>query len=489
MRAGFPGWRALCVPVVAGLAMALGQAPLGWVAVAFPALIFYIHAVVTAEKGTVWLAWFGGAAYFAAALSWIVSPFLVDPVRYAWMAPFALIGMAFGLALFWALAAWLASFTRHRALGFAVALAGVELARGTVLTGFPWALIGHIWADTPMAQLVAVLGPNGLSLLTTLVAALPVMFGLRALPAIAAVGMASLVWAEMRLDGPDPATRVGTLRLVQPNAEQHLKWDPDQARILFDRQVAMTAVQPVADLTIWPETALPYLIDRDPQVGRMIADAAQGHAVIVGMQRVEGTQGWNTMAVIGADGAVTQSYDKWHLVPFGEYIPFGDLAYRWFGLRAFASQVGNGYAAGVGPAVMDLGAMGKILPLICYEAVFPQDVRAAPERADWILQITNDAWFGTLTGPWQHLAQARLRAIEQGLPLVRVANTGMTAVIDAKGRVVQELDFGVAAYLDVPGVPGALPPTPYARFGEVPVLLLLGGLAAGLIVTRRPKAA
>jgi apolipoprotein N-acyltransferase len=151
--------------------------------------------------------------------------------------------------------------------------------------------------------------------------------------------------------------------------------------------------------------------------------------------------------------------------------------------------VGNGYTAGTGPAVMDLGAMGKILPLICYEAVFPQDLRAAPERADWILQITNDAWFGTLTGPWQHMAQARLRAIEQGLPLVRVANTGITAVIDARGRVVQALDFGVAAYLDVPGVPGALPPTPYARWGEMPVLLLLAGLGMGLFATRGPKVA
>jgi apolipoprotein N-acyltransferase len=370
-----------------------------------------------------------------------------------------------------------------------VALAGVELARGYVLTGFPWALIGHIWADTPLAQLVALMGPNGLTLLTTLLAALPVMFGVRALPGIAVVGIAAFFWADARLDAPSPADRVGTLRLVQPNAEQHLKWDPDQARILFEQQLAMTAVQPVADLTIWPETALPYLIDREPEAGKRITKAARGNAVIVGLQRVEGAQGWNTMAVIGPDGTVTQSYDKWHLVPFGEYIPFGDLAYQWFGLRAFASQVGNGYSAGAGPAVMDLGAMGKILPLICYEAVFPQDVAAAPERADWILQITNDAWFGTLTGPWQHMAQARLRAIEQGLPLVRVANTGITAVIDAKGQITQELDFGVAAYLDVATIPGALPPTLYARSGEVPVLLLLAALALGLIATRRPKVA
>jgi apolipoprotein N-acyltransferase len=488
MRTGFPGWRRLALPVGAGLAMATGQAPMGWVLVALPALVFYIRAVVTAETGAVWLAWFGGAAYFAASLSWIVSPFFVDPVRHGWMAPFALLLMAFGMALFWAAAGWLARFVRYRAFGFAVALAAMELARGYVFTGFPWALIGHIWADTPMAQLVAVMGPNGLTLLTLLLAAVPVMFGVRALPGVAVVAIAAFFWADARLGRPDPADRVGTLRLVQPNAEQHLKWNPDQARVLFERQLAMTGVQPVADLTIWPETAVPYLIDDDSQVAMMMSAAAEGRMVIAGIQRVAGAQGWNTMAVIEG-GAVTQSYDKWHLVPFGEYLPFGDLAYDWFGLRAFASQAGNGYSAGNGPAVLDLGPLGKIVPLICYEAVFPQDVRAAPERADWILQITNDAWFGTLTGPWQHMAQARLRAIEQGLPLVRVANTGITAVVDAKGRVTQELDFGVAAYLDVPAIPGALPPTPYARWGEVPMLLLLGGLAAVLIMTRGPKAA
>jgi apolipoprotein N-acyltransferase len=203
---------------------------------------------------------------------------------------------------------------------------------------------------------------------------------------------------------------------------------------------------------------------------------------------VDGVRGWNTLAVIGPDGTLAQTYDKWHLVPFGEYIPFGDTLYDWFGIRAFASQLGASYAAGSGPATMDLGPdLGTIIPLICYEAVFPQDVNAAPDGADWILQITNDAWFGTLTGPWQHAAQARFRAIEQGLPLVRVANTGITAVYDAKGRMVQDLPFGVADALDVTHIPGALPAPPYARLGEMPVLLLLAGLALVLTAMRRGR--
>jgi apolipoprotein N-acyltransferase len=492
MTLHFPCWRRLALPAAAGLVLATGQAPLGWVWLALPALCLLIHAVarVQGRAETVWAAWAGGVAYFGAALGWIVSPFFVDPARHGWMAPLALLAVACGFALFWAAAGYAASLLRHRALAFATALGAAELARGYVLTGFPWALIGHMWIDTPFAQLAAFIGPSGLTLLTLLVAATPVASRRWAVPIVGVVAIAAIIAGTARLSlTPGPAREV-TLRLVQPNAEQHLKWDPDQARAIFDRQLALTAAEPVADLTIWPETAVPYLMQDNPQVGRMIADAARGKPVIVGMQRVEGAQGWNTLALLDADGAIAQTYDKWHLVPFGEYIPFGDLAYDLFGIRAFASQLGASYAAGAGPQVMDLGPdLGTILPLICYEAVFPQDVNAAPGGANWILQITNDAWFGTLTGPWQHLAQARFRAIEQGLPLVRVANTGVTGVYDAKGRLVQDLPFGVADALDVASIPGALPPPPYARLGETPVLLLLAGCALVLIGMTRRKVA
>ncbi len=493
MIAGFPGWRRLALPIGASLVLATGQAPLGWVWAALPALCVLIFAVARADgrAATVWVAWIGGAAYFGASLSWIVSPFFVDPVRHGWMAPFAVLGIAFGMALFWAAAGYAASLSRHRAWAFAVGLGVMELARGYVLTGFPWALIGHMWIDTPIAQLAAYVGPSGLTLLTLLVAAVPVALNYRWAAPIMGVALIAAYGAGMaRLDLATGPSRDVTVRLIQPNAEQHLKWDPDQARTIFDRQLALTAAEPVADLTIWPETAVPYLIEDNPQVGRMIADAAQGNAVIVGLQRVDGPQGWNTLARIAADGTIAQHYDKWHLVPFGEYIPFGDLAYDWFGLQAFASQLGASYAKGSGPAVMDLGAkLGTIIPLICYEAVFPQDVNAAPDGADWILQITNDAWFGTLTGPWQHAAQARFRAIEQGLPLLRVANTGITAVYDAQGRMLQSLPFGTAGALDMAQIPGALPPPPYARYGEIPLLLLLGGLGSGLIAAQRRKVA
>lgn len=454
--------------------------------IAVPALVGLILLVARAETGRVaaWVGLFGGAGYFALALNWIIEPFLVDAARYGWMAPFAVVLLAFGLALFWAAAAAISYRAPQRALGFAVALAAVELARGYVLTGFPWALIGHIWVDTPLAQVGALIGPSGLTLMTTLAAGLAA--GLTWTRGAAGAGLlvAGLGWGLWTLAAPEPGPRGVTVRLVQPNAIQSLKWDTDKASFYLQRQLEFTAALPRPSVVIWPETSVPYLLDRNPEVAEAIADAAAGVPAIVGIQRVEGEQYWNTLAVIGAGGAVTARYDKHHLVPFGEYMPAGDLAYRLFGIRAFAARQGNGYSPGPGPQVMHLGpSLGTILPLICYEAVFPQDLRAET-RADWILQITNDAWFGTLTGPYQHLAQARLRAIEQGLPLVRVANTGISAVIDARGRVVAEIPLGQAAYLDV-ALPGALPPTLYARAGEVPVLMLLAGLCLWLF-RRRP---
>lgn len=473
---------------VAGVGMASGQAPLGWWWLALPALALFLHLVATAPHGRGWLAWFGGAGYFGAALAWIVEPFLIAPEVYGWMAPFAVVFLSFGLALFWMVAAF-AARGLFALMWLALALTVAELARGYVLTGFPWAMIGHVWIGHAPAQVAALIGPSGLTLATLVAAALlamrrvvPVATGV----ALVAVGFGFGMWREAQ---PEPTARMALLRLVQPNAEQGLKWDPVEARQFFDRQLAFTAAGSRPDLTIWPETAVPYLLEDNPVVGEMIAEAGRGSPVAVGVQRVAGRQFWNSLAVIGAGGRVTASYDKHHLVPFGEYIPFGDVMYDLFGLVAFAAQQGNGYSPGSGPAVLDLGGdLGKALPLICYEAIFPQDLRAAPERADWILQITNDAWFGTWSGPFQHLAQARLRAIEQGLPLVRVANTGVTAVIDARGRIVDSLPMGEAGYLDA-RLPGALPPTIYSRWGEGPVLLLLLGLVLGLWVAHRRTSA
>ncbi|WP_435164012.1 apolipoprotein N-acyltransferase [Falsirhodobacter sp. 1013] len=475
----FPGWSRMGAAFGLGAVMATGQAPLGfwWFTLAGLAAVCVMLSRAEDWRARAWTGWFAGAGYFALALNWIIEPFLVDPWTFGWMAPFAVVLLSFGLALFWALAAAVA----RGPLIFAVALTAVEFARGHVLTGFPWALPGHVWIGWAPSQMAAWIGPTGLTLMTALMAALPVALRWKgaALSGVLLIGAFGLgLW---RLDQPDPAGTGRIVRIVQPNAAQAMKWDPDRAAMLFRRALDLSAAPGRKDLVVWPETSVPYLLD--DYVAQEIGSAA-GVPAAVGIQRTEGPLAFNSLAVVQPDGRVSQIYDKHHLVPFGEYMPFGDTLAR-VGISAFAARLGHGYMAGPGPHVLDLGTLGDALPLICYEAVFPQDVRA-DTRPGWLLQITNDAWFGTLTGPYQHLAQARLRAIEQGLPMVRAANTGVSVMIDAKGRVQKSLLLGEQGYLDAE-LPGALPATVYARFGEGPVLAVLVLLAGVLLVLRRKR--
>ena len=483
-------WLALGPSFGFGLLAASGQAPLAlWplALLGYTGMIAQVARAATPRQAGL-RAWAAGLGHFGAALFWIVEPFLVEPEVYGWMAPFALLLMAGGLALFWGLAGVISARLHHRAPGFAVALAGLEALRGMIFTGFPWAMPGHIWIDSPLGQSAAYIGANGLTLLTLLLATLPVVLRFRGLALACGLLAVSYAGGSFRLALPEPVAPGLIFRLVQPNAQQHMKWNPEAAEVIFRGLSEATAAAPRPDLVIWPETSLPYLYAPGQDAALGAAQAAAGVPLAMGVQRLEGAAAFNSLAILGPDGVQMALYDKAHLVPFGEYVPFGETMYRWFGLRAFAARQGFGYAAGPGPQVLDLGALGKVQPLICYEAVFPAALNATAPRPDWLLHITNDAWFGTLTGPFQHAALARLRAVEQGLPLVRVANTGVTQMVDARGRVTAALPFGVQAHLDA-ALPGPLPPTPYRRWGEQPFLLLLASLSLGLILRRRSRAA
>lgn len=484
--------RALAQDLALGLAAAMGQAPLGLWPVALAGFALALRRV--AGAGTPGAAlrrgWGIGAGYFGFSLFWILQPFFVDPWRHGWLAPFALMAVAVGFGLFWAVAGWAARRLGGGAVTLALTLSAVELARGHVLTGFPWALPGHIWLDTPLIQTGALTGAYGMTALTLLALAVPLTLGRRGLWAPVLIGGAAAGWAGYRLSLPEPAARPGIVRLVQPDIAQSLKWDPDEARANFDTLLTLTRGSG-ADLVIWPETAVPYLLEEGQGAALAIAEAGGAATVAAGIQRDQGAQAWNTLAVFGPGGFITQSFDKVHLVPFGEYIPMGDLVFRWTGLRAFASQAGAGYTAGTDRRLLDFGAHGRALPVICYEAIFPEELVTA-ERPDWIIMVTNDAWFGTLTGPYQHFAQARLRAVELGLPLLRAANTGISAVVDARGRIATAADgspallgLGQRGVIDA-ALPGALPLTPYARIGDWPLAgLLLAGLAFCAIRARR----
>ncbi|MCY1126359.1 apolipoprotein N-acyltransferase [Frigidibacter sp. RF13] len=493
-------FRAALLPALAGVAAAAGQAPWGlWALSLFGYGVILWH-VAGAEgwRQRFFRGWAAGTGHFAAVMFWIVEPFMVDPARDGWIAPFGVTFMATGMALFWGVAALGAGLGRGwagRVPGVALGFVLADLARSYVLTGFPWALAGHIWIDTPVAQMAAHGGPILLSALTLGLVALPVLALGRTGPLVVACGCASAllagVWAagNARLAGPiaprDPAIHV---RLVQPNATQSLKWDPGMWNVFLDRMIAASAAPSEAplDLIVWPETSVPYLLDRAGPIVEEARAASGGVPLAVGLQREEGLRFFNSLAVFDGEGRLMGLHDKLHLAPFGEYIPLGDLLGR-FGISAFAAQAGNGYSAGGEARLLDLGPAGHVLPLICYEAVFPQDLRAFAGRADWILQVTNDGWFGALAGPYQHLAQARLRAIEQGLPLLRDANTGVTAVIDAKGRVLQALPLDTDGWIDT-AVPPAQPVTLYARTGDIPATMLLLGCIGVMALNRRRPA-
>ncbi len=481
----------------AGALMGTGAAPYDLWLVALVGLIaaFWLFQAAPRALNAVGTGWMVGLGYFGFSLGWIVEPFMVDAEATGWMAPFALFGMAGGLALFWALAFWGATQAGRRGMmALVLTWSAAELARAYVFTGFPWALVSYLWLPVPPVQWLSVVGPHGLTFVTLVIAALlaralPGGPGrlLRLVPGL--VVMAVLFGGGLALTPPaQDQTGRPVVRLIQPNAAQHEKWDPEMVPVFYARQVGFTAAPPEAgrpapDLILWPEISLPMLLHRGADALGEISHAAGQAQVAVGVQREEGGRYYNSLALMAPDGALSQVYDKHHLVPFGEYMPAADLFRRWniFGLAARAD---GGYSAGPGPELMDLGPLGMALPLICYEAVFPQDVSAAPMRPDMLLQVTNDAWFGAHSGPYQHFAQARMRAIEQGLPMLRSANTGVSAVVDGAGRVLAELPLGEAGHIDAP-LPAPLRVTAYSRLGDLPVLILYFVLAALLLRLRR----
>lgn len=491
------GWLRYPAGAALGAALALSQAPTGLFfmpLLVLPALV-WLCAAAPDTRSVLWLGWLAGLGYFGFGLIWIVEPFLVDAAATGWMAPFALFLMAAGLALFWMLAFGLAhrfGMTHwQRVLALVVFLSLAEFARGHVLTGFPWNLFAYSWIDTPVAQLLSVTGPYGLGFLTLLAAVLPALAARpHAVAPLFAVTLAltvgAWVWGAARMPAPEQIAMTDTrVRIIQPNAAQELKWRDDMIGVFFDRQLALTQKPGLAtvDVVIWPETGLPFFLGEDPEAMQRVIEAlGPGTRLIAGIRRYEAGRFYNSLIELDAQGRLAALYDKHDLVPFGEYIPFAALADR-IGLSALAAQYG-GFSGGGGPRVIEAGGLPAYLPLICYEAIFPGDVQAADGRPGWLVHITNDAWFGRYSGPYQHLAQVRARAIEQGLPVARSANTGVSAIIGPYGRLLWSLPLGEAGSFDA-RLPAALPATPYARLGEWPWLGAAMLLGAVLLLLRR----
>ncbi len=487
-------WQTRALILCAGLLLALGQAPFSFpigVVLGLPILGGLLRRVPDMRAGFM-LGWLAGSAYFAGSMFWIVEPFFVEPEVYGWMAPFALIFLSVGLALFWGVGfGWAARYRgRMRLVALVATLTLAEFARAHVFTGFPWGLIGYVWSATPVFQLLAWIGPHGLGMVTVAIGVLPLIAPNRWLKGGILVAALAMVWSVGTLRLPDTPVplRDVTLRLVQPNAPQRLKWHPDYVASFFQRGLSLSAgYDTPVDVVIWPETALPFAYGEHPRGMEMLHNAVGNAQFIGGIQRPDDLKLFNTLMHLDSAGNIAATYDKHHLVPFGEYVPLAHLAAK-IGIYGMAAKDGTGFAAGPGPRIISVPGLPPYLPMICYEAIFPGLAQVKGARPDWLLHITNDAWFGNFSGPYQHLVQSRARAIEQGLPLARAANTGVSAMIDPYGQILQALPLNTDGFADV-RLPEPLAATLYSKYGELPWIILALLLVGSAAVARRRTSA
>jgi apolipoprotein N-acyltransferase len=514
------GWRRRSIAFIAGAVSALAMAPFNaWpvLFLTFPVLVLLIDGV--ASRG--WngliaaadIGWWFGFGYFLAGLYWLGYAFLVDAATFGWLLPFAVLGLPAILAIYTALAVVLARLLWQpgamRILALAACLTATEWLRGHAFTGFPWNAFGYaVTEPLALAQAASVFGLWGLTFIAVAVCASPATlidqdakkrrpllpFALAALTLVtlAGFGAVRLLLTPTRLvDGVH-------LRIMQPNLQQDVRFNYAAKQEVVERYLALSSRPGLDQVThlIWPESPFPFFLTREADAFAQIAQGLpQNTLLFTGAMRLADPDNpaqsgvYNSIYVIDHQASIRAVYDKVHLVPFGEYLPFQDLLER-IGLQTLTEQRG-GFLAGDRHRLLTVPGAPSALPLICYEIIFPGELRSSEERPGWIVNVTNDGWFGNSSGPYQHLQQARVTAIEQGLPLVRAANTGISAVVDPVGRIVGSLPLASEGVLDAP-LPRSIAAPIYARFGDAPaaalvliafVLAIRGRLYAGIAKT------
>ena len=502
------GWRRAAIAFVAGAASALAMAPINaWpvLFVTFPVLVWLVDGSAGGRRSAAWAAagagWCFGFGYFLAGLYWVGYAFLVDAKTFGWLLPIAVAGLPAYLAIYTALglAAARLIWVRgpERVLALAATLTIAEWLRGHLLSGFPWNTFGYALTEPlALAQSLTLVGIWGLTFLAVAIFASPAvladdkvdtphpyrapLIGLLLLVGLTGYGAVRL-WTH-----PTAYVSGVKLRIMQPNLQQDLKFNYSAKNEVMARYLRLSerATGPQSkgahDFThlIWPEAAFPFFLTREPDALAQIAALLKPSTELItgavraasdsDRGRVKGA--YNSVYVIDGDGSIRGVYDKVHLVPFGEYLPFQRLLES-FGLRQLTKVVG-GFSSGDRRRAMNVAGAPTMLPLICYEAIFPGAAVPPGERPGWLVNVTNDGWFGTSSGPYQHFQQARALAIAEGLPLVRAANTGISAVVDPVGRIVGSLPLGVEGVLDAP-LPRAGNATIYVQFGNYFLILFL----------------
>ncbi len=506
---GVRGRRGLLLAMAGGAAAALAHPPFGvWPGIFGFALIAFSldrTAVKRPLLSALARGWAAGFAYLLIGTWWIAEAFFVDAAAHAWQAPLAILFTAGGIGVFWGGAGivyrLVAPRGAHRVLVLAAVWSVFEWLRGHVLTGFPWDLPGEAWrAGSAPSQAACLIGAYGMTFLTVAIGAAPVTLAERDRSRAAAVSLAAaaaalaLLWGygAVRLSRPLPPDLALRLRVVQPGLAEQASWTDAILRQRVERIMRLTAwpATRTPQVVIWPEGALPYTFQDFFAPGswaaQAMADATQpGQIVLDGGARVGGTFQaplyYNSLLFVRrtAGGFMPLGvYDKYRLVPFGEFLPIPQV----FSALGISSLVQNGVSFTPGPQPHPLAVEGlpRVQPLICYEALFPGFTTSVGGRPGWIVNVSDDAWFGRTTGPLQHLNLASYRAIEEGLPMVRATPTGVSAIIDPYGRIRAHLGLGRQGFIDGQ-LPGHLAPTLYSRWGDLPFyVLVFAGLALAL---------
>ena len=488
---------------LAGALASLSLPPL-YVTPAFLLMGFVVYQAASAShwRGALMHISLGAYGWFLTSLYWIGHSLLIGDADYWYLLPFAFFGIPVIVSLFWSvfgsLGYGLGKSLSARILFILVALGFAEWAREFIATGFPWNAPGLIFlVSAPSAYLASYMGQTGLNILAFICAgivplwmALSVasrrrLMGICSALAVMMIGMSYFHSQQIPVASSD---KPSTIRLIQPAIEQAEKWQADKRAQHLAKMLSLSkspSDQPI-DFVIWPEAAIAgnYVRNKD-LVADMADQIAEFHQQsggngqwLTGVLRSNGVNKiYNSALVFRADGTKA-FYDKTHLVPFGEYVPWRFIPF----IDAIAGPVD--FQAGLSVSPITVPNIGLVLPLICYEAIFPALTGRATQRPDLLVNITNDAWFGHTSGPYQHLAQTRMTAISYGLPLARVANTGISAVFNAKGTMIEYLPLGTVGVIDAE-LPHALPATIFARFGALPAALMLLSLLVFALVLDR----
>jgi apolipoprotein N-acyltransferase len=504
------GWRRLAIAYLAGAIAALCLAPINALPVlfiSFPIAIWLLDGTTSGQKRFNWSAlktafaigWAFGLGYFMAGFWWIGAAFFVESDDFLWALPFGVIGFPAALALFhgvgFAIARLLWSASDRRIFAFAAAMTTVEWLRGHILTGFPWNTLGQAFGGNDYTmQSASIVGLYGLTLLALVIFAAPATFGMAntsrqrwRLPIFALTLLALMFgFGAWRLQTTKVEMHANVkIRIMQPNLGQRAKHRMSGQDVLkhylgLSDRASTPGTSGVSDVThlVWPESPFPFLLAREPQALSQISGLLKPNTILItGAARSEDAGGnaraaryFNSIHVVGPDGVILDSYDKVHLVPFGEYLPFKEIFGK-IGLKQFI-EIPGGFESGARRKPLIVKGLPATVPLICYEAIFPDEILSGVQRPGLILNVTNDGWFGITTGPHQHLAQAKMRSVELGIPQIRAANTGISAIIDPLGTIIASLPLGSEGIIDS-RLPKVVLSTLYAQWGDFFAMILL----------------